>query len=69
MPIVIVRPSFSMSAMYLADGGKAAAVVVPEGVADGDVVSVEDPPAQADTVPTAKTALRPSSRMRGYLLM
>ena len=69
--MVIGFPSFSMSAMYLADGGKVAAVGAAaddDGAAD-DVASVEVPLEQAGRVPNANIAMRPRNRVRRRFVM
>ena len=72
MPMVIVLPSAAfMSATYRADCGNAdsVAVVVAGAASDVEVASVEVPPEQADRVPSATSALTPTSRVRKCFLM
>jgi hypothetical protein len=59
-----------MSAMYLADVGKGAAVAgaAEDGACEG-VASVDEPLEQAVRVPSASIALTPMSRVRNCFLM
>ena len=71
MPMAIFLPSFSVSAMYLADAGKGVAVAGAGAEVDAceGVASVEEPLEQAVRVPSAIIALTPMSSVRRCFLM
>jgi hypothetical protein len=54
--------------MYLADSGNGVAAAV-EDDGDVDADSVDEPPEHAERVPSAMTALSPTSRVRSCFLM